>query len=339
MDQKPKEISELRQDPVSRDWIIISTARAKRPEAYKNKNREAIMTPIDLCPFEDPQKHGNGEPLLVYTPKDSRDWFVQVIKNKFPIVEGDKCGLENKVGPYTVQNPAAGRNEVVITKDHNRGLAQMNTDEVMLVIKAYKERYGSLKKEEYARYILIIHNHGREAGASVSHPHSQILALPFVPSDIKRSLDGSQKYHQDSGRCAHCDILDWELKEKSRIIFENDLMVALTPFAPKFSYEIRIFPKKHSSYFEEIESAEIHDLAEALRVSLAKIYQGLGNPAYNFFIHTPPASHNKEYDYYHWHLEINPRLGVWGGFELGTGGDVIDTDPDEAARYLRSIKV
>ncbi len=336
---KTKELSELRQDPISGDWVIISTARAKRPESFKLLQHNRYETPIETCPFEDPQAHGNGEPLLMYG-KNGSDWSVQVIKNKFPIVSGDECVLApRQYGPYLFQVPASGYHEVVVLRDHTKTLARLNPAEVELVIRAYQERFQALKKAECADYILIIHNHGREAGASVSHPHSQILAAPFVPADIRRSLAGSQRYQTERGRCVHCDIIAWELKEKKRLIFENDSMVALVPYAPRFSFEIRIFPKEHSAHFEEIDPEDRRDLAEALKVSLAKIYHGLNDVAYNFFIHTAPVSLNQPYDFYHWHIEINPRIATWGGFELGTGGDVIDIDPDEAAKHLRSIKV
>ncbi len=325
------EISELRQDPVNRDWIIISTGRAKRPEAFRSRNLAVEATPLNLCPFENPQAHGN-EIVKSYAHG------IKVINNKFPIISGNVCRSGKRVGPYLVKE-AAGYHEVVIFKDHRRSLAQLDAGEIDQIVSVYRDRYQELKNKECANYILIIHNHGREAGASVSHPHSQIMALPFVPSDISRSLEGSARYHRERGRCVHCDMVEWELKEKQRIIFENENFAVLVPYVPKFSYEIRIFPKAHRPYFEESSEAELKGLAEALQVSLAKIYNGLNNPAYNFFIHTPPASRAEDYDYYHWHLEISTRLNTWGGFELGTGGEVIDTDPDEAAEYLRDIRI
>lgn len=325
-----KEVSELRQDPITRDWVIISTGRSKRPESFRSSNIATTETPINLCPFENPQEHGN-ESVKKYAS-------AQVIRNKFPIFNGENCILESRRGPYLAKE-TAGYHEVVVFKDHRKSFAQMTTGEAEDILNVYRERYLDLKNKECANYILIIHNHGREAGASISHPHSQILALSFVPADIRRSLEGSRMYQKERARCAHCDILSWEQKEKKRIIFENESMVVLAPYAPKFSYEVRIFPKEHRPYFENSTNSEIKDLAEALKVSLAKIYHGLGNPSYNFFVHTPPADREQDYDYYHWHLEIAPRLNFWGGFELGTGGDVIDVDPDEAAEFLRKIKV
>lgn len=329
--ENKKEISELRQDPVSRDWIIISTGRAKRLDSFKTSENLHEETPIGLCSFEDPKAHGN-EVVKIYSSG------VKVVNNKFPIIKGEVFNSEKRYGPYLIKD-SAGYHEVVIFKDHKKSFAEMSNDDVFNVVSVYHDRYNILKNKECANYILIIHNHGYDAGASVSHPHSQILAIPFIPSDISRSLSGSAMYKMERKRCVHCDIIEWELKEKKRIIFENDNFVALIPYVPRFSYEIRIFPKNHQVFFEEANNLELKDFAEALKVSLAKIFYGLGNPSYNFFIHTPPTDVEHDYSFYHWHLEINPRIAIWGGFELGTGGEVINTDPDEAAEYLRNIKV
>lgn len=329
--ENKKEINELRQDPVSRDWIIISSGRSKRPDSFKLVKNTHQETVIDLCPFEDPKTHGN-EIVKTYSSG------IKVVNNKFPIIKGDVCNLEKRVGPYLTKD-SAGYHEVVIFKDHKKSFAEMSVEEVFSVVSAYQDRYNILKNKECANYILIIHNHGRDAGASVSHPHSQILAVPFIPSDIGRSLSGSAMYKMERHRCVHCDIIEWEIKTQKRVIFENENFVAIVPFVPRFSYEIRIFPKKHQSFFEESDTLELKDFAEALRISLAKVFHGLNNPAYNFFIHTPPTDAEHDYDFYHWHLEINPRIGEWGGFELGTGSEVINTDPDEVAEYLKNIKI
>ena len=329
--QNKKDISELRQDPVSGDWVIISSGRSKRPDSFiKNKNLHE-ETPVNLCPFEDPKSHGN-EIVKNYSSG------IKVVNNKFPIISGSVCNSEKRVGPYLVKD-SAGYHEVVIFKDHKKSIAELDSENVFQIVSTYHDRYNNLKYKECANYILIIHNHGREAGASVSHPHSQILAIPFVPADIGRSLSGAAIYKTERKRCVHCDTIEWELKEQKRIIYENDNFVAMVPYVPRFSYEVRIFPKKHQSFFEEINTSELKGLAEALRISLVKIFHGLNNPPYNFFIHTPPTDAEHDYNFYHWHLEINPRIAVWGGFELGTGSEVIDTDPDEAAEYLRNIKI
>lgn len=335
--EKSKEISELRQDPVSHDWIIISTGRTKKPSHFRSRSISSQEMPINLCPFENLKEHSN-EIVKIYYNKNNKP-TINIIKNKFPIVDGNVCNTEKRVGPYLVKE-SAGYHEVVIFKDHKKSIAELEAADVMELVGVYLDRYQDLKNKECANYVLIMHNHGEEAGASVSHPHSQILALPFIPPDVQRSLDGSKKYKKERGRCAHCDVIEWELKEKKRVIFENENFVVFAPYTPKFSYELRVFPKKHNAYFEEASLSDLKGLAEALKVSLTKIYNGLGNPAYNFFMHTFPVDGEGIYDScsYHWHLEIIPRMGVWGGLELGTGSDVINIDPDEVAEYLRGIK-
>jgi UDPglucose--hexose-1-phosphate uridylyltransferase len=155
--------------------------------------------------------------------------------------------------------------------------------------------------------------------------------------DLRRSLDGSQQFFEMHGKCVHCMMLEWDLEEKRRIIFENDQFVALAPFASRVAFEVRIYPKEHKAYFERIKEDEKIKLAEALQVTLNKICKGLVDPPYNFFIHTAPCD-GRNYDHYHWHFEILPKTSIWAGFELGTGIQISTIEPEKAAEYLRSIE-
>jgi UDPglucose--hexose-1-phosphate uridylyltransferase len=216
-------------------------------------------------------------------------------------------------------------------------LAHFKVEKIKQVIDAYQERYLALMNEKLINYVSIFHNHGKEAGASIFHPHSQIIATPVIDPDLRRSLDGSQHFFEAQGKCVHCAMLEWDLEEKSRIIFENDKFVVLSPFAAKVAFETRIYPKEHKAYFERIKEDEKIKLAEALQVALNKICKGLVDPAYNFFIHTSPCD-GKSYDHYHWHFEILPKTSVWAGFELGTGIQISTIEPEKAAEYLRNIE-
>ena len=210
----------------------------------------------------------------------------------------------------------------------------MTKSEIELIIEAYQSRFQALSAELCVDYILIIHNHGSRAGATVPHPHSQIFAIPIIPPDVRRSLDGSRKYFQENKKCVHCAILKSELKEKNRIIYQNKHFVVLAPYASRVSYEIRIFPKFHEPRFEAIDQTQRNDLADTLKIILSEIFKTLQNPDYNMFIHTaPPKERNVEH--YHWHLEILPRLATWGGLELGAGIDVVKISPEETAKLLR----
>jgi len=341
-----RNVSELRQDLVSGDWMIVATGRAKRPQIFRDRGREKFEQKISDCPFEDPQSSGHGEPLLIYykdnkrirvkgAKKLVRDWSVQVINNKFPALGPGSCSETYKEGPYKLMD-GAGFHEVIVSRDHYRHLALMDIDEIEQIIKAYQDRYLSLKEHKCVNYIFIFHNHGKEAGATVPHPHSQLIALPVLPADVKRSLNGARAYYEKHRRCVHCKMINWE-KEERRCIFQNEHFVVFSPFVPRVNFEIRIYPRKHEPQFENLNEIERRYLAEALKQALYKLYKGLKDPAYNFFIHTAPCD-GKDYGYYHWHLEILPKTNIWAGIELGTGVEVITVKPEEVAKFLRNQK-
>ncbi|OHA00391.1 MAG: hypothetical protein A3C07_03500 [Candidatus Sungbacteria bacterium RIFCSPHIGHO2_02_FULL_47_11] len=345
-------MSELRQDIVSGDWVVIAVGRSHRPHA--GKKNSLFKQPARLCPFKE-----LAEPLVLYThdgahealsrsaaswhPCTSRirgaEWWVVVVPNKYPaFFSKGVCAVFRAKGPYRLTD-GVGFHEVVITKDHERSIAEMSDEEVELVLRAYQDRYLALKKDDCVKYISVFHNHGREAGATISHPHSQIIAVPIIPSDVGRSLKGASDFFHKHKQCVHCVILEYEMKIKERIVYENDACIVVTPYASRTAFELRIYPKRHNAYFEEIPSGERRALANALRITLAKLYGGLENPDYNFFLHTAPIEGSKEFGHYHWHFEILPKTSVWAGFEIGTGIEIAVVTPEEATEMLRKIKV
>jgi len=339
-------VSELRQDLVSGEWVVIATGRAKRPRAFMKKKREKFVQPISECPFEDPQLTGHSEPLLIYYEENKRkkvkgakkvikEWSLQVIKNKYPAFGPGDCSEIYKEGPYTLMD-GAGFHEIIITRDHKNHLAIMSLEKIEEVLKAYQERYLALMEHKCVNFLFIFHNHGPEAGATIPHPHSQLIAIPVLPSDIRKSLRGAKEYREKHNRCVHCTMLKWERDEK-RSIFQNEHFIVFSPFVPKKNFELRIYPRKHRSNFEKINATERKYLAEALQQALYKLYKGLKNPAYNFFIHTAPCD-GKDYKYYHWHVEILPKTNIWASIELGTGVEVVSIEPEEVAKFLRKVK-
>jgi len=329
--KKIKFISEFRQDPISGDWILLASSRGV---GLKFEGRTKVKLLKNKCPFENPAKFNNAPPVLVYQNNDGSDWFLQIIPNKYPAIEPLNHNPVYPDGLFKTQ-AGVGFHEIVIFRDHNRHLAQFTKEEIKRILLAFQERYISLAKEKRVKYISIFHNHGKEAGSTVPHPHSQILALPIVPPDVSHSINGLQRYFQKHKKCAHCQALDQELKEKKRVIYENEEMVIITPFASRAEFEVRIFPKKHSAYFEKIEEEELTYLADALKFAFSKIYKKLKDPAFNFFIHTAPTIKNQNYNHYHWHIEILPKFDIIGGFELGTGMDIVTIAPEKAAEILK----
>ncbi len=331
--------SEFRQDLVSGDWVVISPKRFNRPEQFKKKSKRKIISKKG-CPFEDPQKSGNGMPSIVYPNlKNSsagslRDWKIQVIENKFPIVshKNNICAIKIKRGPFSVIN-GIGHHDLVISRDHYKNFAHLDKKSANLVFKVFQERYLMIAKDKCIEYIFILHNWGPKAGTSIFHPHYQIISFPIIPPDVNRSLNGSAEYFKNHGKCVHCAMLSYDRKEKKRVVFENKDAIVIVPFISREPFELRIFPKKHLPYFEKTSPKIMKNVVEALQKSLLRFEKRLNDPDYNFFIHTAPA--NGKYDYYHWHIEVLPKISVSAGVELGTGIEITVVDPEAAAKILR----
>ncbi|MBI1754718.1 DUF4921 family protein [Candidatus Azambacteria bacterium] len=284
-----------------------------------------------MCPFENFSGSDAPQPVL-------QSGSVSVIPNKFPAFAKGVCRVFSKEGPYTFAD-GVGIHEVFVLKDHARYIPELSLEEMSDLIRAYRDRYKTVSREECIAYVLIFHNHGREAGASIAHPHSQLVAMPVIPPDVARSVEGSKRYFREHGKCVHCEMVQYELVSKKRLVDENEKFVAFTPFASKIAFETRIFPKVHQSVFEMLEDGDVTLLAEILQRSVARLKKGLNDPAYNFFIHTAPVGDVSRYDHYHWHIEILPKTSVWAGVEIGTGIEISAIMPEEAAEFLRNITV
>lgn len=324
--------SELRQDLVSGDWVVIAPARAKRPEEFQQKKR--VKAPIKNCPFEDLQKSGHHPPILVFKNK-SKKWEVAVIENKYPaFTHINTCASLTKNGPYSVME-GIGHHNLVITKNHYKNFPKLSKQTAELVFKAFIDYYKILANDYCLEYSLILHNWGPGAGASVYHPHYQIISLPIIPPDVQHSLNGSLAYFKKYKKCVHCAMIDWEIKEKKRIVYENKNAIVLASFVSREPFELRVFPKRHLPFFENTPQDIMKDIVSALQKVLAKIEKKLNDPDYNFFIHTAPLKEKNNHKHYHWHIEILPKLNVSAGFEQGTGIEINPVDPDEAAKILR----
>lgn len=324
---------ELRQDIVSGDWIVIAPKRHKRPQQFI-KGEKRIKVGKEQCPFENPQKTGHGEPILLYK-KNDRNWSVQVIQNKFPaFIHKNICAQKVNNGPYLVSE-AIGSHDLAITRNHFKNFAHLDKADANFLFRAFCDRYLMIAKDNCSAYVSIFHNWGSKAGASIFHPHYQIISIPVIPPDVGHSIVGSLNYFKKYKKCVHCTMIDWERKNKLRIVYENDGAIVFAPFVSREPFELRVFPKKHLSYFEDTSFLEMKFVVDALQNSLLKIEKKLKDPDYNFFIHTAPIKDKKKHSHYHWHIEILPKISISAGFELGTGIEITVVDPDEAARILR----
>jgi len=336
-------MSDLRQDPVSGDWIIMAPERAKRLNEKKVKNKRKHDL-ISKCPFEHLKKTGNWPPILVYSKnkilkseeiKNDKNWDVVLIPNKYPALshKNNTCAADFKNGPFNLKT-GVGTHDLIVFRDHFKGLADLNFQNFFGAFLLLQKRYLDLAKDKCHIYTSTFCNYGKSAGASLTHPHFQILTLPIIPPDVNDSLLGSLNYFKKHKKCIHCEMLKFDLKENKRIIFKDKNAIAITPFISRSPFEIRIYPLKHISNFEHTNLSDLKSVVLALQVSLQKIKNKLSDPDFNFFIHTAPLKDHK-YSYYHWHIEILPKITTLGGFEISTGIEINVFDPYEAAKILK----
>src|SRR5580765_2307640 len=326
---------ELRKDPVVGRWVIISTERARRPSDFA---AEPVRPRQTACAFCEGHEHQTPPEILAGRPPDGRPngpgWTYRVVPNKFPAlrIEGDLDpageGLYDKM-------TGVGAHEVVIeTPHHAASLATLPVDAVADVLLAFRERVLDLKKDPRFAYVLVFKNHGEAAGASLEHPHSQLIATPIIPIMVTEELTGSAQYFEIKERCVWCDILRQERRTRSRIVLEANGFVALAPFAPRFPFETWILPTRHRSAFEETGVDELRGLAEILGEFLRRMERVLKHPPFNYMLHTAPLR-ERPLDHFHWHLEIIPKLTQVAGYEWGSGFFINPVPPEAAAAALR----
>ena len=237
------------------------------------------------------------------------------------------------VGPYQAAD-GVGFHEVIVTKSHTKDIPEFSLAQVKELLDMYHARYIALKDEEFVNHISIFKNKGPKAGATIAHPHSQLIATPITDPDITGSLEGSLRYFEQNKKCIHCEMLAWDRQNKKRIVYENEEYTVVCPFASRVAFEMRIYPRKHASYFERTTDKQRELLGDALLAAMQKLSRALKDPDYNYFLHTAPAD-GGNYDHYHWHWEILPKTSTWAGFELGTGIEISTIEPESAAAFLR----
>lgn len=329
---------ELRKDPIYGRWVIISTERSRRPSDFAPEERRAVG---GFCPLCEGNEDRTPPEVLAFrengTPPNSPGWSLRVVPNKFPAlrIEGD-LDREGE-GIYDKMNGIGAHEVVIETPHHTETLATLPLKSVENVLWAYRERIIDLRRDPRLRYVLVFKNYGSAAGASLEHAHSQIIALPIVPTRVREEIEGSKNYFLYKDRCVFCDIIRQELQQRKRVIFENSHFISIAPFASRFPFETWILPKGHQPSYELEEGWLYAKAAEALSDILRRLRQVLDDPPYNYIIHTSSFP-DQDREYYHWHIEIMPKLTKVAGFEWGTGFYINPTPPEEAADYLREAE-
>lgn len=331
-------MSQLRRDPITGRWIIVNYEKVVEAEEFSFE-KAVKNNDVKNCPFCPGNEHLTPPEIVAHrnTGKaNTPGWTIRVVPNKYPALEvkGDlgKQGL----GVFDKMNGIGTHEVIVDIPDHMRDVADITDNQAEEIIWSYISRSTDLKKDSRFKYILIFRNYGKSAGASLEHPHSQLIALPIVPKRVNEELKSSLAYYNYKDRCVFCDILTQELSDKERIVEENESFICFSPFVSRFPYEMWIMPKAHGSYFTGIKKEEVMSLGVMLRNSLKKLKKLLNDPPYNYIIHTSPIN-GFEKEYYHWHIEIMPRLVNVAGFEWGSGFYVNPVPPEVAAKNLTSV--
>jgi UDPglucose--hexose-1-phosphate uridylyltransferase len=330
---------ELRKDPISGGWVIIAVERGKRPTDFASPPVQRRKG--GFCPFDPGNEYTTPAEIMAFRPSSTQantaGWTLRVMPNKFPALQVSGDLNRSGEGMFDKMNGIGAHEVIVETPDHQSSLATMPLKAVEDVLWAYYLRLSDLKKDVRFKYVLIFKNEGDVAGASLEHSHTQLIALPIVPKLVREEVDSSRHYFEFKERCIFCDVINQEMESGRRVVYENPGYIAIAPFAPRSPFETWILPKKHESMFHP-PNKSFSDLADVLQRVLKQMDRILDTPPYNFIIHTSPFTEEVN-DYYHWHLELMPKLTNIAGFEWGSGFYINPTPPEEAARFMREAKI
>jgi len=332
---------ELRKDPITQEWVIVAVERGKRPSDFPREPR-VFEIPTRKCPFCPGNEQSTPPELLAFrppgSPPNTPGWWVRVVPNKYPALAIEGEVRKSGRGIYDYMNGVGAHEVIIESPEHGISPAIMSVKQVEDVMWAYRARYLDLEGDHRLKYVLLFRNHKRVAGASLEHPHSQLIATPMVPQDVMAEMEGATRYEQYHERCVYCDMISQELDEGERVVLENEHFLAIEPYASKYPFETWILPRRHRSSFAAISNEEQTSFAAALKEMLLRIYLLLDDPPYNYTLHTAPTRTTSD-EHLHWHLEIMPRLTITAGFEMGTGIYINVTAPELAASHLREVKI
>ena len=341
-------MSELRYDPVRKTWVIIAAARGMRPSDMGSREATGTFVPRAFCPFcPGNEDRTPPEILAVREPGSKPDgpgWKIRVIPNKFPALTLDTPPCSSRMGIYKMAEGFGTHEVVVETPSDVEQMADFTVGHLGEVFAVYRDRLVDLGKDERFESIMVFKNYRPEAGASLRHSHSQIIATPVLPNLLEVEMASAHEHFVHRKRCLICDIIRQEQENGERIVVDSDLFIAFTPFASRFPLELRVVPRIHGHDFTLLEGGHFHHLAVIVKDVLTRLRGVLDDPPYNLILHTAPPTARRTTgpdrpgrmeDEYHWYLELIPRVTTIAGFEWGTGFQINPTSPEDAARLLR----
>jgi UDPglucose--hexose-1-phosphate uridylyltransferase len=330
---------ELRKDPITERWVIISSERGKRPSDWTMEPKPRSGGFCPFCPGNEDKTPPEVRAVRPGTDqKNVPGWKIRVVPNKFPALQIEGDLNRRGEGLYDLMNGIGAHEVIIETPNHLAELSDLDADHIYETLLIFRERILDLKNDTRFKYILIFKNYGASAGASLEHSHSQLIATPIIPKRVQEELLGAKKHFEFKERCIYCDILHQEMQMGRRLVVQSEEYVSLEPFAPRFPFETWLLPVKHYSHFEAMEMREYYNLAVVLKETLSRINRTLENPHYNFILHTSPVQESSLLEY-HWHLEIIPKLTKVAGFEWGSGFYINPTPPEMAAQHLREAQI
>ncbi len=337
--------NELRKDYLLNRWVVIATERARRPTDFAKPKNEPAKTAT--CPLCAGNEHMTPPAVLVYLPVESgihkdkeegdsrnKNWLIRTIPNLCPAFSPPKTPADStEVLQCSSFGCAVGHHEVLVeSPNHSHQPPDAPLPQLVHVVNAYKDRLAELAAKPYVRYVQIFRNYGLDAGASLSHPHSQIIATPFIPATVSEEMAASGNYHKEHGTCIFCDLIRQE-KKTQRHILENAHFTVFAPYASVHPMEFWIIPKRHAPNFLDMAQAETEAFAQTMQTTLKALKTLVNDPPYNYGIHL--AINKDAQDHYHWHLEVYPHLAIWVGFEKSTGMYINTVTPETAAQELK----
>jgi len=338
-------MSELRKDLVTGRWVIIATERSKRPDDFRPASPEKKESASIFCPFCLGNESKTPPEVFALrengTGPDGPGWRVRVVPNKFPALSPGAPPPKSAKGIFQWM-PGVGIHEVIIENpDHDKELSDLEAAHISDVLQVCRERIKAIEEELHYQYVQVFKNKGKEAGASLSHPHSQIVATPIVPKRVKEEVYGSERLFRTNKECIFCRTLREETTLSERLVLRNDRFCVIAPFASRSPFEMGIYPLRHSPLFTSAGDEELASLAGVLKTVLTKLKTMLSDPPFNLILHQAPnpTVSQKAWpgieQYFHWHIEILPVLTKVAGFEWGTGFYINPVPPETAAGYLR----
>lgn len=325
-------MSQLRLDPLTGRWVVVTPARAERPSAWANRSLAVQSDTSRPCPFCPSNEEETPPALETFGPEGN--WLVRVVPNKFPAFEGNQPMVVVHRGPVFTETPASGTHEVlVLTPKHNATWADLDDDHVAMVMDAIRKRVAAHADTPGMRYSQVIVNSGREAGASIEHPHGQLLGMPFVPRELVEEQAGFTRF---AGNCILCAAIEAEDDAGHRVVVSSERALAVCPYWSGMPYEMLVIPRSHSSHIHEASEDDLTAVGLAVRDGLRRLHSNLGDVPYNVVFHAAPYRSSGAY---HWHVHIWPKVTTQAGFELGTGVMINIVSPEIAAEELRSAAV